>query len=243
MSIENKAGPLSAYDLNKLLKNAIFCPDLDSRGDIIFFDGFEDGLGNWKIPPIGGTVALSADVKQSGSFSAKLTTDAGYPYAAYLDTCLFLPQSSKFGIEFGFTLNYFSTLGGGTKTGNTRRVRLQTNAYDGTTRYYSMVDCDFLYQKLQYMDSDGNYKDIATDLKLSCDLHLFHKMKVVFDRGNGKYVRCLLDNVEYDISTAKLRTSASTLQAELDISIIHYATDANLRVNYLDNIVVTQNEP
>ena len=74
-------------------------------------------------------------------------------------------------------------------------------------------------------------------------LNVFHTLKVVGDFVNNKYVRLLFDSTTYDVSAYDLSESANSTAANLDVIIKNTnATDFS-QTNYIDNVIVTQNEP
>ena len=206
----------------------------DRRGDIIFYDDFEDTP--LKFTSAGtGTAVRSNTTARNRSFSLECTTEATqdrYAGATYYLTDFH--TDGKIGMQTTFASAAFDYA-----------IRL-TNAYcDGTN--YHMAYIKYIYSSgtLQYQDSGGLWATIATGVSYAADLKNWATLKVVFDISTDKFTRLLAFGNEYDLSAYDMPSAASGLGPYLYVSAEIHKLDAGgvAKIGHFDNIVVTENEP
>lgn len=232
------ASPLSTvYTLQDLAEHAVRLGSpvsFDRRGNVMWFDDFESGIQKWHGGGLGEgwAVAASAAAARNGAFSVKLTTGAVIDYAVELSHRWYFPALSKVGFEASFAI-----------VDTSHTIEFTQYFFDGSHRHYGglryLPDDD----KLQYYDENGDWQDLATGLDLVEYAEVFHTIKLVMDLSTHKYVRALLNDVEYDLSALNYQLSVAD-EAPVWYQQVLVATGANdNRSIYVDDVILTQNEP
>lgn len=210
-------------------------PDTHHRGgNVIFIDGFENGLSPYEVVYFGAGsgVVVSADTSRNGGFSCKLDTGAvELAYAEVLRRQPY-PSVSKHALELSFTLD-----------DNASDVHLFIAVYDGTNcttfgvRYLPGTD------KWQYIDDGGDWQDLATSVVLVADSDLFHWAKLIIDLEAGEYVRLLYNSQEESMAGIAGYQFASDNSPWMDAGILLHGGVAAAATIYTDDLIITQNEP
>jgi len=219
-----------AYELGVRLKSI---DTFDRRGDVLWLDDFEDNINKWLTAAggSGASVALSTDTARSGGTSAKLTTgNLAGDYASIYAYHQILPLS-KWGFEISFTYN-----------SNMRKYTWAISRLTGTMEYTAEITLDLTTSELKLKGLNG---DIVIDsgVVLFEDIHCFHKVKLVADFANSRYTRLLLDDRTYDISAHSLYQASSTTKPFINIYTFVYTNVDSNESAYVDDAIITQNEP
>lgn len=206
----------------------------DRRGDILWWDDFEDNATKWNASYTGGsgTWALSTDKAQLGAKSGKLKTASASGATANIRRNFFYPALSKLGVEVAFSFDALSF-----------PIDLILEFDNGVDLTTFKVSYNTDTKVLSLTDENGDSQDIATNVNLVIGSLGFHVLKLVIDMTTSKYVRLLLDSVEYDISVygGEVSATASVLHVNIYCKV---TSGSNLgATTYWDNAIVTQNEP
>ena len=207
----------------------------DRRGDVVWFDDFLSGVKKWTFAS-GGTGSAfewSAAAAKFGGYSGKLITGDTVGDTGSIRKVVIPQPLSRMGLEYCFT----------TEEGLSEML-FYPYIDDGTTWIWPFIKYLPGYDTLQYFGSDFAYHDLDTDLTLYEDITNFHTIKVVADINKREYVRCLVDNISFDMTGIPVYAADSLIQAAMiDINI---KTTTRLPSNqsiYIDHVIVTQNEP
>lgn len=206
----------------------------DRRGDVIFLDDFEENIHKWDrtLEGDGARIGLSSTTARNGGLCCKITTGDTTGDTEQMSRYLSYPVLSKMGLEISMALHSFAS-----------PVIMQLHTDDGTTwtvgglRYYPNTDT------LQYLDSGGVYQTITNTLALYLDVHCFHTFKLVIDLVNGRYTRAIVGPHAYDLSAYPLFTGAFLVHNFLGINIIAEARRDGNEDMYVEDVIITQNEP
>lgn len=206
----------------------------DRRGDVLFMDIFENGFNKWRTlaANTGSEAVLTADRSKSGGYSAKLVGGSITPWYSVMWTALPYSILSKCGIELHFCMPELID-----------KMLVEFMCHDGTNKYEAIITYDRTNQKLQYQDSGGVNQDIVTSFTLYPYDGLFHALKLVADFEINKYHRLIVNETTYDLSAYGLQETSSPGVKELEVIIYLYSRDGYNDCVYIDNIIVTQNEP
>lgn len=206
----------------------------DYRGDAFFIDGFEHGMASW-VPADdgeGAAVELSTTRVLFSGFSVKLTGGAEEDEYATIGHYQFYPSDSKLGFELAISID-----------GNLKYFEWGMVIYTGSRGVVGKVRYVYAAQKLQYRDSGGVYRDFPTTVRLGVTGEVFHAGKLVVDPVTEKYVRFLLNKNEYDMSTLACEGWGDELAPEVNVYGQAVSNGEGGAVVYVDNAVLTQNEP
>jgi len=236
-------GPKSTtYGLDDLGEHAVRLgsPHLwDRRGDVVFATDFRDGMDMLYggVSGLNAAVSLWTGYSRQGAYSVRLLTGSTANWMASINGMLPLPVSSRVGFETSFS------------------VDAGTFAFDMELHWYTGVwlhECTVRYQHpgntLWCLTSLGLVQFATHFEPLWASPHPCHTMKVVADMqadaaGLFWYVRFILDNVLYDLSTYQTQAALSGIDPHIFFMFEHMGTNAQNNPSYVDNVLVTQNEP
>lgn len=230
------------FGVEELANRIIFNTPMtfDQRGQLLWADNFEDNINKWiqEISGASGAIALSTEEARSGAKSCKLTVGPGFDFGTQITHGFPPPIFSKFGFEYSFTV-LFKTTG---------KVFISSGIQIGPPSYLSyvgVVEYRFAEQVFRYLNSDFEYITFATTPLDSLE-HGFHTWKLVIDCASKKYVRVIIDNEVTDLSSYLLpsETKPPTYLAILWVRAgLVTTTPGDVLSNYVDDAIITQNEP
>jgi len=204
----------------------------DRRGNVVFLEDFEIGTVRWSTEgPVGALMGWSSNYARSGSFSYRIQTGATSGTNTYIVRKSGRPRLSTIGVEFSHT--------GGS---NWWRLRLRVVLFDGTNYIDAHVYYDNTDGKLYLYDSSGVYTVIGTYQKPAYNGEFF-TMKLVADFEAAKYKRLIANNQEIDLSAIAMYQHASTEAPALWTYIGLSPKLASAADVYIDDVIITQNEP
>lgn len=206
----------------------------ERRGNVVWMDDFEDAPLKWRTDTQGAGAAVARDTASAyrKGHSLKLTTgNATDDYAGVIHDS-YVPHTTKLGWECAFALgSVIKTfdIGASIKDG--------ADAYLAYLRYAASLD------KLQIRTGVGTYTDIATSVVLFEEDIGYHIWKLVIDWDTKYYLRAYLDGVEYDISAYQIPSFTQVVTPRMETSIYAYSPANANRYVYVDDFILTQNEP
>lgn len=206
----------------------------DRRGNVIFLEDFESGFTpRWlRESQYTGVPVLSGAGARSGAYSLKLETTPVSGAACGILCYRPLPVMGKIGLEASFAIG-----------GHVGIIAVGMGLYDGTNfaifsvRYLPPTD------KWQYLDSAGAWVDLFTSMVLYESPTIFHTLKIVADYENGEYFYIIVNEREQGLSGIAGRTGEQVAIPSLVIYSTVINDDTNIGTAYLDDVIVTQNEP
>lgn len=206
----------------------------DRRGDVYWFDDFEDDITKWMVGGDDATyeVVWSPVATHKGAFSIELKAGSGGSYYAYMRKYAAPIPLTRLGFECWYTIN-----------SNSEYIDITIGRCESGEVTYGTLRLKPATRELQYEDSKGNYQTFKTLASLETTVYHFAPMKLVIDLVTGKYVRALFLDKEYDLSSYSLRTASTAAKLSTWMQIYHKGEDGTNRSIYVDNVILTQNEP
>jgi len=206
----------------------------DRRGDVVWLDSFEEDLRKWVLggSGVGNTVDLSRVRARNGFYSARLVAGSDGSQHANITHVQAFPAFSRMGFEFSFS--YEDVLAS---------VELQVQLYDGVNRTVYRVRWVDTDNTIVYFDSSGNVVTLATGVDLRRTVTLFHTIKLVVDASAGEYVRLILNETEYSMAGIAAQSVADSIAPNFLIQIVNNGAGASNFPLYIDDVILTQNEP
>ena len=206
----------------------------DRRGDVVFIDSFENDLLPWQTVVSGddSSVDLSLVYKKSGSFSARLNphNDPGNYASIYRRVAL--PSSYKFGFEASISF----------KTAEDYVKLSMIFAYNG--EYHSFrVRYAPATGLIEVYDGDTGFVEVTNANITPTDRYHFTTFKLVVDLENDKYVRLLVSEETIDLSAYESYIEPAADKSFLMVEVTGYTTHIAGSSLYVDDVIVTQNEP
>ena len=215
-------------------------PDtFDRRGNVIVVDGFGDGINKWWRDPayVGSTLVWSNITANHGGYSAELTTAAGLNDQAAVGIWRSFPILGKLGFEFSFCFDEYLY-----------SIELFGLLYNGTYEHGPCVRWFSASHLCQYRDSNGQWRDLSPIIQLTPSFPAWHQypfntIKLVADYESRKYTRLIFNNIAYDLSGESYQYAASVVPPLLSMYIRITNNAAHTSTIYLDDGIITQNEP
>jgi hypothetical protein len=207
----------------------------DRRGEVIYTDDFESSLLKWETGTsgTGASAALSTAAARNGGQSVLLTGGSDTGLSAEIIKYWPLPIPTKLGTSIGIAR-------GAT---NFDHITIRTLIEDGTNTLefairYSLTDLELLY-----LNSSNAYVAFATDVRLQERSNLFHSFKLVTDKNSQMYVRAIVNETEYNLSAHAGRVQSAANPPEWQTLITLISTSGDNSTAYVDDFILTQNEP
>lgn len=206
----------------------------DRRGDVILLDDFEDNINKWDITlsRAGASIALSNDTARNGGSSCKVVTGNVAGDEEQLARWVSYPVLSKLGLEVHFSFHVEHSM-----------IQIALLADDGVTTFYSALRYLPPTNVLEYLAPGPAWVPLAAGLALYPEVHCFNAFKFVVDLQTLTYSRVILGpNV---IPMTQAIWTPGTLVTPNTLGVfITIGTSVNFaRTAYLDDVIVTQNEP
>ena len=206
----------------------------DRRGQTIWMDDFENTPINWFTDGIGAghTETLSNTRSWRGSQSLKLTTGAVANNDSQIKKTFSAPISTTLGLEMHLYTSDAPSL-----------LKIYFYGYTGTRVYRALVKWDPNAYTISYAnsaDADVNLSPEVTWLPAS---EHWIPIKIVIDWDKLEYKRILAGANEYDLTGQPLWSAADATRPNVNIWLYWY-TQVNVAHSlYIDNVILTQNEP
>jgi len=206
----------------------------DRSGNVIYLDTFSQGKPQWADATYGSGAAVSLTTERAASppFSVKMTTGQDEEQAAVISLEIAYHHLCKMGLEYSITHHV-------------DQVNHVMHFYhrDGTTRYLYRILFDVSNGKIYVTHSDGAYKKFAEGLNLKSDAFVFNQVKLVVDTENNQYTRLTFNDETWLLDDyAPLATAESSVPYIEALIQIGGPAGSNLD-HYVDNVIITQNEP
>jgi len=166
----------------------------DRRGDTLFYDNFENGLGRWRLWTASGAGSVVCTTSRcfTGSTCVKCTTPASVVNVGITKSFL-NGYSTKLGLECMVLVGDEAV-----------EFSIAVYGYKGTEFFMGEVLYDTGDDKLYYTDSGNNYVELADDIYTSLLNECWIPIKLAIDYGTNKYLRVICGDNEYDLSTKSL---------------------------------------
>lgn len=206
----------------------------DRRGDVILQDTFEYGLcmPDRALSGLGAAADLEECHSWWGANSARLIPGSNLAQYAWLVYRHGLPANSRIGLEFTFTL-----------AAETEFWYWYLGWRDGTVERFGEVRYDHQTDILEADERIGGFTEFASGLDLAVGERVWHTGKLVVDFNAYDYVRFILNEQEYNLTGRDIGQTAIGVPRELFVYVGHYGTAGNNPHGFVDNVILTQNEP
>jgi hypothetical protein len=202
-------------------------------GNVLFMDGFEEGVNAWTLTRNGTSSDVLPSVTRSyqGKISCKIVTGTGAtPNAGILK---YLPPVDEcpMGLQATFALDT-----------NIVYIDFRVTYGKAPTLYYFWVRYTHATGTLTYYDQDGAMTLFATPGVLWDQAGNWHNAKIIVDTAGKEYVRFYLDNVAYSMTDLTPETAAWGYGGFVGPLLHAYGNGTVSGTLYLDNVIVTFNE-
>lgn len=210
-------------------------PDSHERqGTVMFMDSFEGGPGIWESVLTGAAseVIISSEAARTGAYSCKLVPDTGAGNRAGIKRFFPAPSTGKYGFEFSVYLE-----------GLFNKILLDIKHRNGTHSYRFQCTYDRADETLAIVDDDAGKVTVLTSFGLYAGDGCFHSLKLVFDLDSHLYERAVVNGVSYDLSAYSGDSDTDTDYPSIQTEIDFYNETGESPYAYIDDIILTANEP
>lgn len=209
---------------------------LDNRGRVIWFDDFRQGLFRWSLQNNGtglDPVHLYSEELSVGFHGAVKLDAVANNGVSQMDTSLVLPVSKRLGVEVSIRLiSGFGDV----------EINLSHN-YSGTTARDAIFYIAASTGAIKIYDNLTS-RTVFTPSNVSQLLNSWITVKFVVDLENNRWMRAMLGNQQFDLSSYALRTGASSLNGFTEVIIRNTGIDAtNKEEWYCGYVVISGDEP
>ena len=206
----------------------------DRRGDVLYITDFREGLGALAAQAIGagGEVNLSTGLSRQGAYCVRLRTGSTLSRLALLQMLLGFQDWSVMGLEFSFGVPVGPTLMAG-----------YFQWADAANSYDARVVYDFALAEVRYFTTGSAWAVLQAGVILHLSTRPEHTMKMVVDMDRREYVRFLLDELAWDMRGTPIDVVALPGLTYRNFRIVHTSPVAINYDAFVDNVIITQNEP
>lgn len=227
----------TVYGLDDLGEHAVRLGSphfFDRRGDVVFLTDFSEGLAPfWQAGAgAGWGVGLTAGNSRTGPFCARLRAGVAVGGHAGLYFTLAPSVLGPIGLEFTF---------GRADSQCYWEGRLDWN--DGVDWAQARIRVTHWSGALEYWDNVTPWVNFATVGLLRPWASAMHTLKMVVDINREEYVRVLLNDQAYLLPAVPVPPVGGVLAPHIYVQILCTNAAAVELDGYVDNVIVTQNEP
>lgn len=206
----------------------------DRMGNLVWFEQFKYGLGNWTLATTGNgvTPVLVAYPYLYKPHAVKLAGTSGSSGTSTITATLHLPYESALGIEFAFNPDFRAT-----------EIEFYGNLYTGTNYYAFGISFRLKAGTIRVYKQGGGYNTVYEDVLGYVKTDNFHVVKLVMDMENGLYKRLMFGTLDIDVKDISFHKGTSSTKPSLTFLIRLESTTDYDESAIIDNIVITLDEP
>ena len=206
----------------------------DRGGNVIYLDTFSQGSPQWGLMPYGSGAELKVATEHASSppFSLRMRTGQDGAHAAKATIQVPYHHHCRMGLEYAFTHTIDST-----------DHFFDFLHWDGEWKYSYGVVFKIQTGELKVRDKELGWWVFADGLHLKSDAFLFNRAKLVIDTKNNKYVRFTFNDETWLLNEYEPPLTEITSIPYLEPSVQFTGDEGHNRDHYIDDVIVTQNEP
>jgi len=206
----------------------------DRRGNVIWLDDFETNLKHWysSAAPLWTGIEKSDEAARNANYSCKLTTPTAIDTVRYIGKYLPLPTLSKIGFEFSYAMYL-----------DIKYIYCKLSFLHTTGKNEFALRYDRYNRTLAYLNSSGSYTDLSGTPSHNMLYHAWNTIKLVVDYKTKKYVRALLNSFSWDLKDIAGDSDTAYYTPSLWIETRIQNRSAGEHYVYIDDAIITQNEP
>lgn len=206
----------------------------DRRGDTIWMEDFEAPVLTWSVSEIGvgSAVALTANENFRGGQSVSLIAGPAADRYSMIRHGINPLRIGKLGLEVSIRPSWFDSY-----------IKIYIDIDDAVHHYVSIVRYDTTDGTIDIWDGNPDWKAVPGAHRISPLFHSFSPFKFVIDTSTGKYVRAILGRTEWDLSSYSMQSTALGDFQTCLVIVNNTAQGAAATTVYVDDVIVTQNEP
>jgi len=204
-------------------------------GNLLWQDDFQGSLNHWQVTEGagGGAAALNSTYALQGDQAMKMQSGTTTDDPTKIARSLSYSVKSKIGFETAFT--YHAQI---------KDLTWRITMYDGTDLHVAKISWNNGLDRWFYWDADNNPQTLQLSRSLTNDAGAFNIVKLVVDFPNKTLWKLIDRDQEYDKSDLIYYSTPSPGTAPR--IKVEFWVDGNTGQNaivYVDNVIITQNEP
>jgi hypothetical protein len=205
----------------------------DRRGDVVWFDDFEDGKHKWANS---GTSGFASDwvtgKSRSGGFCYQLKPGTGDNGNGQMLHYQPLSVVGRAGFEISWT-----------HTVDHKYVEIELTFHDGATSHKAVIRYNDVDDTMEYWPASGGWTVFQSGIAINHSHNVFNTFKMVADFASDEYIRAMLNDTETSLAGIAMRTAASGLGPYVLVKLALVSGVSSPGVAYQDDAIITQNEP
>jgi len=203
------------------------------EGSILLIETFEHGHGRWELAGIAPyTIEISSEWSRYGAYSLKFDVAAAFGKYALVDTYFPFPVLGKYGVEFSTRFNSHIYM-----------IFVDLRFYDGAHRQNYWLYLYPIDEQLKVYNRSVGAVTVADPFVISTGGAIWHTLKLVVDIKNQYFQRVIIDDAEYDLTAYRPTLVANTGAPHAVLRLQFYGYDTGAGIVYVDDVLITLNEP
>ena len=114
---------------------------------------------------------------------------------------------------------------------------------DGADAWEAVIEYDYVNKQLEYLGDDGLMHAFGPAVDTQAGTQPDSTMKMVVDQTLGEYRRVIFNDLSLPLMGVATWTWAVVAAPILGVTVRHVSVNLQNAVGYVDNVIVTQNEP
>lgn len=206
----------------------------DRRGDVIWFDDFEDNINKWWVygATVGYSFTQANNRARNGALSGKLVLGGVGGNYLTVQSGIFYPVLGRVGYEISVLLH-----------DDVKSFLHYFLSQDGTHKNWFGVAWEQATKVLSVYDKVLGWVSIDNNSVLWAGGRVFSTLKLVVDLTTLKYVRANINRDVFDLSAYTAFQTALVGPPSLEILAWLVGNPGTTPAVYIDDAIITQNEP
>ena len=206
----------------------------DRRGDVVYLSDFRDGFEAVEPYLVGasGGATLCCGHSRKGAYAVELSSDGVAACDAGIEIRMPAPVTLRLGVELSFTIR-----------GPNRTWELWMEIRDRNRHWEMGIQYETGAWGLSYYNAAGVWTPWQTAVNVTLGVHSDQTIKLVVDTAIGQYVRLIFNDLVFPMTGLGFRDVGASVRGEwITRFFLHYGI-GQLGDEWLDCVVLTQNEP
>jgi hypothetical protein len=206
----------------------------DRRGDVVILDTFKNGRRPWQAPApgTGANAVLSPDHFLTDGYSLAITCPSDHAFDIHVYRYTPYVPHGTIGLEIAFTLDLYTV-----------SIKMDLTLNDGVNQILTYLLYTYATKRLQYYPASGAAVDLEPIVDVARNPRIFNHLKLVVDPHTPAYCRAILNHQSFDMTDIPARSVPDTTTPNLLVNIEWIGTTGQTPTVYLDNVIITQDEP
>ena len=203
-------------------------------GNVIFIEDFERGIASWHkaAEGTGANAFITAEQARSGAFSCKLIGGKDGNKSMKINRKFPYPVLNRYGVEFSILFEAHTTA-----------IHFALARHDGTNEHQFRIRYDPDDGTLKCYDGAAVFTQFADDVYLAQAYSPFNTFKLIVDLVNDRYGYLIVNERTFDLTEYEPYIFETPDSPNIRFDIILYSDTGYNGFSYIDDIIITQNEP